>query len=356
MDRGLTYLLRTRQQLVRKIGRWDPLRPFSSSHLYHSFYAATVGNDSRRRQCDIVHLCIYDNLVPILKRLNPSTKLILHLHDHSQTQRDPARIRRHLSKIDLIVGASEFLTNNVRQAFPEIADRCITIHNATDVDYFAREQPTLDSDDHPLVLFIGRTSPEKGVHRLIEAFGRVVDVVPDARLALVGPRSLAGVEFVDWTGEDPLFNDVRQFWGRPASFRSYLQSLAEREAPGRVTFIDETDNTRLVDFYHRAAIFVFPSIWHEPFGVPVIEAMSAGLPVIATRGGAFPEVVKEGETGLLVDRGSVDDLARALLELLQDPARRAKMGQAGRAKAEAHFNWDRYMDDWMAAYERVLTA
>jgi glycosyltransferase involved in cell wall biosynthesis len=68
--------------------------------------------------------------------------------------------------------------------------------------------------------------------------------------------------------------------------------------------------------------------------------MAMGLPVVATNGGAFPEIVDDGRTGLLAERGDVGSLANALQRLVTDPALRVKMGRAGRQRAEQHFSWD----------------
>ena len=100
-------------------------------------------------------------------------------------------------------------------------------------------------------------------------------------------------------------------------------------------------NSEICAHYARAGIFVFPSLWHEPFGIPVIEAMAAGLPVVATRAGALPEVVVDGETGILVERGDSAGLADAIGTLLADPQLRQRMGAAGRRRVQQLFTWDR---------------
>src|SRR3569833_885459 len=99
-----------------------------------------------------------------------------------------------------------------------------------------------------------------------------------------------------------------------------------------------------------AGIFVFPSLWHEPFGIPVIEAMAAGLPVVATRGGALPEIVVEGETGFLVERGDVQGLRLAIAKLLANPALRAKMCAAGRQQNKQLFTWEHCVDRLQELY------
>jgi glycosyltransferase involved in cell wall biosynthesis len=98
---------------------------------------------------------------------------------------------------------------------------------------------------------------------------------------------------------------------------------------------------------------VFPSVWHEPFGIPLIEAMAAGLPVITTRGGAASEIVVDGETGLLVERGDVGSLVSALCTLLRDPDLRRQMGRAGRERAARLFTWNHAVAKLDRLYEHA---
>ena len=92
--------------------------------------------------------------------------------------------------------------------------------------------------------------------------------------------------------------------------------------------------------FASATVFSFPA-HHEPFGLVVLEAMYAGLPVIATRIGALQEMVVDGETGVLVAPGDSVMLGDALVRLLNDPARASEMGTAGRSRAAANYSWQR---------------
>jgi glycosyltransferase involved in cell wall biosynthesis len=122
----------------------------------------------------------------------------------------------------------------------------------------------------------------------------------------------------------------------------------------RVRFEGMVANDAITALYAHAGLFVFPSIWQEPFGLPLIEAMAAGLPVIATVSGAFPEIVQHGVTGLLVERGNPETLAKAIDRLLVDPSLRLRMGTAGRARIAELFTWDRSVARLVELYERCL--
>lgn len=115
----------------------------------------------------------------------------------------------------------------------------------------------------------------------------------------------------------------------------------------------------VVQLLTHAAVFVCPSVY-EPLGIVNLEAMACGTPVVASRVGGIPEVVADGETGVLVPRhGAGDDdfeagLARALDSVLGDPAAARRMGEAGRTRAVEEFGWDAVARRTVGLYEEIL--
>ena len=163
-------------------------------------------------------------------------------------------------------------------------------------------------------LFVGRLSPEKGVAVLAEAAARArlcVDVVGD------GPS------------QDVIASEPR---------------LAPRGG------LPPAETRRLIA---RAGALVVPSLWYEGLPMVVVEAFAAGTPVIASRIGALAELVADGETGLLVEPGDPDDLARALARLAGDPAAARRMGRAARAAYERNWSEPVTTDTLLAVYERA---
>jgi len=160
----------------------------------------------------------------------------------------------------------------------------------------------------PNVLFVGREFTRKGGDLLLRAFERVRQVIPGATLTIVGPKDLR----VSMPG---------------------VQSL------GLLDKDDPSDWRRLVEAYSRATVFAFPTRF-EPFGIVLLEAMFFGLPCVAPRVWAVPEIVQDGETGLLFDPESVDGLTTALVQLLENPELAVRMGCAGRKRVESQFTWE----------------
>jgi len=119
-----------------------------------------------------------------------------------------------------------------------------------------------------------------------------------------------------------------------------VSSSAPAVLPAGAEFLGLLGKEALARRYATASVFALPTL-REAFGLSLVEAMSFALPVVATRVEAIPEIVADGETGLLVPPRAPAALARAISALLADPARARRMGNAGRARALARFGWER---------------
>jgi spore coat protein SA len=323
-------------------------RPFRLSPLYYAHYAREVARDIRERGCDLVHLHTCSNFIEPIRRANPRARIVLHMHDHSLADFDPAVIAPWLEEAALILACSRFVADEIRRLYPAAARRCHELYNGVDERFL---NLTADPAASRTVLFVGRLCPEKGVHVLLSAMKAVSRSQPLASLSLVGPLDLSPKDYVDPHGRDPAFNGLTRYYSNPSAYyeliRRGINALQHASLHGRIA------NAQIGSHYSRAAIFVFPSLWQEPFGIPVIEAMAAGLPVVATRGGALPEVIVEGETGFLVERGDSEGLAAAIGKLLADPQLRQRMGAAGRARVRQLFTWDRTVARLEELYEEA---
>ena len=184
-------------------------------------------------------------------------------------------------------------------------------------------------EDAQVVIVVGRLSPWKGHKTLIEAFSRLPASLGDARLLIVGDCI---------------------FWEQ--SYRDELEKLAEDLGIAeRTVFTGHRED--IPDLLAASDLFCLPS-QNEPFGRVVIEAMAAGLPVVATRGGGVPEIVEDKRTGLLVTTDRVAEMSSALAELLADEPRRRQMGRAGLRRAREHFDLAVTVAKIEDVYDRLL--
>ena len=183
----------------------------------------------------------------------------------------------------------------------------------------------------PTVLYVGRLASGKGLPELVSAARTVVDRHQDPALRFV------------LVGKGPLLSRLRHLVseaGLQGQFRFWGDITAERR--------DE-----LVRLYSRSSIFVLPS-HHEGMSTVLLEAMACGLPVVSTAVGGAPEVVVDGENGLLVPPQNPKALAEALLTLLGDNRLCQRLGRNAQATIERHHTWDTVGARYVACYEQVL--
>ncbi len=171
----------------------------------------------------------------------------------------------------------------------------------------------------PLIGFVGRMTPNKGVKKIIEAMGAVWSWNKNVRLVLAGNY---------------------------ANYFPQLDSLLGRLAPherARILMLPNFSETEKADLYDSLDVFVLPSI-AESFGIAYLEAWMCRKPVVGSRIGSTACVIEEGVDGMLVDPNDPSDIAQAIIQLLADPDRRARMGERGHTKAMKDFTWEKVTD------------
>ena len=405
------YLPILPERLLMKMLERNPFfhnfkRPLFSSQLYYRFYGVEVAQDLKRRQVEVVHILTFSQFIPIFRRFNPEIKIVFNMRDELLTNLDLNMIEKRLAQSTSIVGCSQYITDKVPAKFPQFSQRCQTIYNGIDENLFGTSpahpsnRPVRELEWKPpggglplqlpyashrsktkgiphQLLFVGRVSPDKGVHILLEAFQIIVNDYPNVQLKIVGPTGLLPRDLIVAFSEDPVVarmaakfyrfdlesyrsqlrhrSGLKRYWPKRDTFwRQYLARWRETaSAADRVEFVGSVPHAKLVDFYQQADIFVLPSILNEAFGVPVAEAMAVGLPVVAARSGGIPEVVEVGKTGLLVERSNADALASAILSLLSNEILRQSLGQAGRKRALECFSLDRVAETFLRHYQNL---
>jgi len=270
-----------RLRLLDRLGIQPPDRPLRVTPLYYPFFVRTVARELGRSGVDIVHLHNNAVFLPVLHRHVPRADLVLHQHDHALADFAAEWTRARLELARLVLGCSDHVRARVVERFPEIGPRAATLHNGVDARFL---EVASDPGASRTILYVGRLAPEKGVHLLLEAFDRIADRHPEARLEVVGGWSFSPKEFVDPFDRDAVLRPLASWFGRPAAWRRHLETLAARR-PGRILFRGPVLNRDLPAVMAKAGLFAFPTVWHEPFGMPPVEAMAAGSPVIAGRAG-----------------------------------------------------------------------
>lgn len=312
------------------------------SGLYHGAYARAVARQLRGGRYDWVNVLNFSNFLPVFRRVAPRTRLALEMHCEWLTQFPAGMVRRRLLYADLVTGTSGYIADLVRQAHPQVAGRCHALHNGCETDRFADAAPARAGRRPAHVLFVGRLSPEKGVHTLLEAMDLVCRRWPEATLDLVGPPSTLPREYIVGISADPRVQALSAYYDGTvcADYQAWLRQRAGQGAlAGRVRFHGTVPQADLPEFYAHADVLANPS-FSESFGMTLVEGMATGLPVVATRVGGMPEIVVPGATGFLREPGDVEGLAEDLLACLGSAARRDELGRAGRARVLERFTWE----------------
>ena len=135
-----------------------------------------------------------------------------------------------------------------------------------------------------------------------------------------------------------------------------LQKIAADQRITNVHFIGHLGSkiSLLVAFYSRADVFVAPSVWDEPLGLVILEAMACETPVVVTRKGGIPLAVKQGRNGLFIRAKRVKDIVEKVNYLLEHDEKRMKMGKTARKIAVERFNWEKIARQFYNLYERYV--
>ncbi|PQV64702.1 Glycosyltransferase involved in cell wall bisynthesis [Abditibacterium utsteinense] len=210
--------------------------------------------------------------------------------------------------------------------------RALSIHNGTVLGNFTTLSHAPFSSQRIVIGIVGRLTPWKGQHIFLEAAALVHQKFPDVKFQIVGA---------------PLFDAAAE--GYEAKLRRqtcdlHLENVVE-------WFGFRLDVPQLIE---QMDVLVHASTSGEPFGQVIIEGMAAAKPVVATNGGGVPEIVIEGETGLLVPMGDAKAMADALLKLCANPQLAQKMGMAGRKRTFEKFGIDTTAGRVQAVYNSIL--
>ena len=239
-------------------------------------------------------------------------------------------LRRNLRSADAIASTSHAMARQVQRLVPTIGDIAITPFG---VDLQRFQPAASERDAEVLTIGIVKTlAPKYGIDLLLRAFAELIadDKVGACRLRIVG--------------------DGPQ--------RAELEGLArELGIAAQTEFVGAVAHAEVPTWLNRFDIYAAPSrLDSESFGVAVIEASACALPVVVSDAGGLPEVVRDGETGLIVPRDDVVALQAALRRLVLDAALRERLGRAGRAHVQQAYDWGHCVDVMERCYERVVQA
>jgi glycosyltransferase involved in cell wall biosynthesis len=284
----------------------------------------------------LIHADVYGQAAARLARVpGVSSMHSTHSFYRRQPWRTAARVAGHMVRSQIAI--SEHVLRFIRDLRLSPADRVRMIHYGIDAAEWrpspqSRSAARAELEISPQDVAVGLASrlvPFKGHDFVLDGFASAIEYVPNLRLLVAG--------------DGPL--------------RADLEAEARgRFSNGTVRFLGYIE--RMYQFMSACDVFVVPTHprLSEGFGLAALEAMASGLPVVATAVGSLPEVVRDGETGVIVDPGDVSQLAAAFRMLACDDEARIRMGQLARDRAQTTFGLESMVDGVISVYEDVLSS
>jgi len=233
-------------------------------------------------------------------------------------------LRQAIAEADQIVVFSQFSRQLILKGVgSNFADKVKVIPPGVENSWFKVERKPSATKK---ILFWGRLEDEKGLPEIIYAMQKISKVFKDMTLTLIGEGS---------------------------RLEQYKASVANYGLKDRVEFTGWLSNREIQKLVTQSNLGLFPSRI-ESFGLSVVEAMAAGLPIVTASGGAIPENVKEGVTGMLVPINNADALTKAIISALENPQRAESLAKAAKMDVQKKFIWDKTADSLINLYQSTL--
>ncbi len=310
---------------------------FPSPFKIHQIYINKLLK-SLKFNFDIIHL--HGTLIPVEPVFNNSLPVIFTSHGASKKKLDFMEaktlhffivklLRKHLFKLEQeIVKKSDMLTavsNSCAdefRAYHSIKKEITIVHNGVDTNYFV---PSKNISNLKSVLYTGRFEVFKGLSDLIECSGIVCKKYPDVKFILVGSGTILD---------------------------SLKKQASKLKLEDNIIFTGSLSKSQIIEYYQNATIFALPS-YREGFPTSLMEAMSCGIPSIATNVEGSAELIKDGENGLLVPQKNPKKLAESIIYLLEHEEFRNRIGTNARDYIVKNYDWETITDGFEKLYHQL---
>jgi len=285
-----------------------------------------------RKESDVIHLPNHNFARYAICRKNP---FIVTVHDLVRFHFSLAKetiTERILLKLDIrgikqashIIAVSQSTKNDLIKYLKIPDGKISVIYNGIDNGIFKPSNTKLL--DKPYILYVGSERPRKNLGRLFEAFAKLKDEFPELQLVKIGIA-----------GRSPEYR------------RNTMKQLASLGITDSVIFVNYASESDLAHYYSFASLLAYPSLY-EGFGLPPLEAMACGCPVVTSNTSSLPEVV--GEAGIMVDPYDTDSLAQAMRKVLTDSELRDNMIRKGLEQSK-RFSWEKAAEQTLEVYNKV---
>lgn len=302
-------------------------------NYFIEFYFEQVYKDLKKKDYDLI---VLENCPGYVYKLAQRGHKNVILHLNNDLLNSNSRFHNVIfNGLEKILTCSNYIKGRVSTI--AVSNKIHTLYNAIDVQSFTpKEQSTVSrkdislTDDDFVIVYSGRINKDKGVSELIESMLLLKDI-PRLKLMIIGGT----------------------FYGNSANEDDFVASLKikAKSLEDRIIFTGYVPYENIPKYLHMANIAVLPSMWDEPFGLTIAEALATGLPLITTRSGGIPEIC-EGVATILDREHIVDNLANAILDLYHHPEKRKLMAKASMERAQ-QFDKETYAKNFFDALENL---
>lgn len=321
--------------IIGRIRKGFYKRHYGNKGYYHysvEYYLSEAIKAIRHQNFDII---LIENRPGYILKLKDVLSAKFAIHQENDYLNDHTKHGREICDYtSLIINTSEYITQRVKTINKD-DDKSVTVHNGISTFQFYnatsyKRQNYGFHDDDFIIVYSGRLTKEKGILQLIQAIKQIQDI-PYLKLLIVGASA----------------------YGQDKQPTSFIRQLEEESEPikDKVVYTGYVNYDDVPSYLKMADIAVVPSIWEEPFGLTVVEAMAAGLPLLTTKSGGIPEICEGVAT--IVDRDNiVENLIYAIKDLYNHPDKRSTMSAASLERSRL-FDKETYAKNFFKALERI---
>ena len=295
------------------------------------YYLSCAIHQIKKRNYDII---LIENRPGYVLRLKKETNIPLVIHQENDYLNNSTAYSQEIyNTVSRIINTSNYITRQVQTINP-LDKKSITVLNGINLEHYYKSQAFnrndigLNEKDF-IIVYSGRLTPEKGILPLIQSIKQINK--PDIKLLIIGASA----------------------YGKDKKPTPFIQQLQNESYPIKenIIFTGFINYENVPSYLKMADIAIVPSMWEEPFGLTVVEALAAGLPLIATRSGGIPEIC-EGIAIIINKDNITDNLTNAILDLYEHPEKRKTMSEAAKKRSKL-FSKERYAREFFEALESV---
>jgi len=317
-----TNLKQIKTKFVKGIAKY--LNNKIGHHLKYNTYVVLVGLFARLNKYKIIHVHNRPNYIPIIKRLNPQAKVMLHMHNDHVLGLNNKQVNELYNSCDQIISVSNYIQKGILKKGAEyhldFKPKCAVLLNGSNPKHFVRTKPAKNNQ----ILFIGRLDETKGVKQLIKAVLLVKEKIPTIKLIIAGSAGFGKMA-------DSLF----------------VKSLKEitKDDKENFNFLGYVDHNDVPKLFKETALYAIPSIWNDPCPLSVIEGMASGIPMIVGDKGGIPEEV--ADTALKINCEDVEKLTETIIYAFENKTEMKLLADKAYSRFIDNFTWKHVTENYI---------